>query len=275
MVLGGVLAYTAIDMKKALAYSTLMALGVLTFLLGIGTQAAMVAFISFLLAHSLYKASFFMLAGAIDHSAGTKDLTQLGGLRKTMPITFGLMVVAALSLAGLPPAFGFVAKELLFEAALGIDISLVLVALTMASFGVGVAMVLALKPFLGSDNLLPKVPGPQARIGLHYKVHAGVAVSRPLLPARITQYRVHGNPGLGRERAHRREHAAPVHRGHAHVEARLEVGVQLPGFLERERGRGAFRPEPREADNVVHHGVGSGVPPGSWPGVNALGYGQE
>lgn len=158
MVLGGVLAYTAIDMKKALAYSTLMALGVLTFLLGIGTQAAMVAFISFLLAHSLYKASFFMLAGAIDHSAGTKDLTQLGGLRKTMPITFGLMVVAALSLAGLPPAFGFVAKELLFEAALGIDISLVLVALTMASFGVGVAMVLALKPFLGSDNLLPKVP---------------------------------------------------------------------------------------------------------------------
>ncbi|MFT6968019.1 MAG: multicomponent Na+:H+ antiporter subunit A [Cellvibrionaceae bacterium] len=158
MILGGVLAYTAIDIKKALAYSTLMALGTLTFLLGIGHQAAMVAFISFLLAHSLYKASLFMLAGAIDHSAGTKDLTQLGGLKKTMPITFILMVVAALSLAGLPPVFGFIAKELVFEAALAVNTGLVLVAIIMACLGVAVAIILVIKPFLGADTSLPKKP---------------------------------------------------------------------------------------------------------------------
>jgi multicomponent Na+:H+ antiporter subunit A len=158
MILGGVLAYMAIDLKKVLAYTTLMALGTLTFLLGIGHQAAMVAFISFLLAHSLYKASLFMLAGAIDHSAGSKDLSQLGGLKKTMPITFILMVVAALSLAGLPPLFGFIAKELLFEAALAVDITLVLVAITVACLGVAIAFILVIKPFLGSDSLLPKKP---------------------------------------------------------------------------------------------------------------------
>jgi multicomponent Na+:H+ antiporter subunit A len=158
MILGGVLAYTAIDLKKALAYSTLMALGTLTFLLGIGHQAAMVAFVGFLLAHSLYKASLFMLAGAIDHSAGTKDLSQLGGLKKTMPITFILMVVAALSLAGLPPVFGFIAKELLFEAALSVNLGLVLAAITVACLGVAIAIVLVIKPFFGSDALLPQKP---------------------------------------------------------------------------------------------------------------------
>lgn len=158
MILGGVLAYTAIDLKKALAYSTLMALGTLTFLLGIGHHAAMVAFVSFLIAHSLYKASLFMLAGAIDHSAGTKDLGQLGGLKKTMPKTFLLMVIAALSLAGLPPAFGFIAKELVFEAALASDMALVLMALIMASLGVAVAIILVVKPFLGSDKSLPQTP---------------------------------------------------------------------------------------------------------------------
>jgi multicomponent Na+:H+ antiporter subunit A len=158
MILAGVLAYTAIDLKKALAYSTLMALGTLTFLLGIGNQAAMVVFVSFLLAHSLYKVSLFMLAGAIDHSAGTKDLIQLGGLKKKMPVTFVLEVIAALSLAGLPPVFGFIAKELLFEAALSMNTALVLVTLVVASLGVAVALVLVIKPFLGSDELLPKEP---------------------------------------------------------------------------------------------------------------------
>lgn len=158
MILAAILAYTAIDIKKALAYSTLIALGTLTFLLGIGNHAAMVAFVSFLLAHSLYKASFFMLAGAIDHSAGTKDLTLLGGLKKTMPKTFILMIVAALSLAGLPPVFGFIAKELLFEATLSMYTGLVLVAFTMACLTVAVALVLVVKPFLGSAAKLPQKP---------------------------------------------------------------------------------------------------------------------
>ena len=122
MLLGAWLAYLATDLKKVLAYSTVMALGTLTLLLGIGTEYALIGFVSYLLAHSLYKASLFMLAGGVDHSAGTKDLSQLQGLRTAMPITFILVIIGALSLAGLPPLFGFIGKELLLEAGLGADL---------------------------------------------------------------------------------------------------------------------------------------------------------
>jgi len=158
MLLAAILAYTAVDIKKVLAYTTLIALGTLTFLLGLGHQAAMVAFVSFLLAHSLYKASLFMLAGAIDHSAGTKDLNQLGGLKNTMPITFILMVMGAFSLAGLPPLFGFIAKELIFESVLTLGVGQILLVLTVASLSVSIAFVLVIKPFLGSATNLPKAP---------------------------------------------------------------------------------------------------------------------
>src|SRR5690625_8047602 len=85
-----------------------MALGTLTMLIGIGTDHAMIAFASFLLAHSLYKGALFMVAGILDHSTGTKDLTLMGGLRRAMPLTVIAASVAGLSRAGLPPLFGFV-----------------------------------------------------------------------------------------------------------------------------------------------------------------------
>ena len=91
MLLGALLAYLSTDLKKVLAYSTLMALGTLTLLLGVGGEYALVAFVSYLLAHALYKASLFMLAGGIDHSTGTKNLLDLQGLRNVMPLTFVLM----------------------------------------------------------------------------------------------------------------------------------------------------------------------------------------
>ncbi len=56
-----------------------MALGTLTMLLGIGSEYAMTAFVTFLLAHSLYKGALFMVAGILDHETGTKDVTAMGG----------------------------------------------------------------------------------------------------------------------------------------------------------------------------------------------------
>ena len=55
----------------------------------------------------------FLIVGIVDHEAGTRDLRRLGGLRRAMPLTFGVATVAALSMAGLPPMFGFLAKETL------------------------------------------------------------------------------------------------------------------------------------------------------------------
>lgn len=151
MLTGAFMAIRSTDLKKLLAYSTVMALGTLTFLLGLGTETAMVAFAAYLLAHALYKGALFMLAGIIDHETGTRDVTQLGGLRKRMPITALCTLVAALSLAGLPPLFGFVAKELLLESLLDgpVGIAILLMVITSAILLVAVAAVIALRPFYG------------------------------------------------------------------------------------------------------------------------------
>jgi multicomponent Na+:H+ antiporter subunit A len=113
---GAVLAYGQTDLKRLLAYTTVSALGTLTLLVGISTELSARAAMVFLLVHALYKAALFLSVGAIDHEAGTRDVRLLGGLAKAMPFTAFAVVASALSMAGLPPLFGFVAKELFYEA---------------------------------------------------------------------------------------------------------------------------------------------------------------
>ncbi|WP_445619252.1 putative monovalent cation/H+ antiporter subunit A [Kushneria sp. Sum13] len=161
MVVGAFLAIRFTGIKKVLAYSTVMALGTLTMLLGIGGEAAMIAFVTFLTAHSLYKGALFMVAGALDHETGTKDIDEMGGLRRLMPVTATCAFVAALSLGGVIPLFGFVAKELLFEVVLEapryagflIGMSLLASVLVVAAAGI-----VALRPFFGALKTTPKTP---------------------------------------------------------------------------------------------------------------------
>lgn len=117
MLTGAYLGLKQNDLKALLAYSTISQLGVLVALIGQGSEIAYKAVVIGILAHALYKSSLFMSAGIIDHETGTRDLRRLGGLRKQMPILFILMVVPALSMAGLPPLFGFLAKETLLASA--------------------------------------------------------------------------------------------------------------------------------------------------------------
>ena len=70
-----------------------------------------------ILAHALYKSALFLVVGIVDHETGTRDLRRLGGLRRAMPFTFAIGGLAALSTAGLPPLFGFLAKETLLATA--------------------------------------------------------------------------------------------------------------------------------------------------------------
>ena len=81
MLVGAWLAIRHTDLKRILAYSTLSALGTLVMLLGLGTAAAVTAAMVYLLGHALYKGALFLVAGAIDHEAGTRDVEVLGGLR--------------------------------------------------------------------------------------------------------------------------------------------------------------------------------------------------
>ncbi|WP_298587500.1 DUF4040 family protein [uncultured Kocuria sp.] len=114
--MGAVLALQRHDLKELLAYSTVSQLGFLTATIGIGTEYAAVGAAVHVAAHALFKSALFMAVGVIDHQAGTRDIRALSGLARTMPATAGIMVLAAASMAGLPPLLGFVSKEAMFKA---------------------------------------------------------------------------------------------------------------------------------------------------------------
>ncbi|MBC7145601.1 MAG: monovalent cation/H+ antiporter subunit A [Thioclava marina] len=105
------------DMKALLAFSTVSHLGLITFMLGLGTEAGALAAVFHIINHATFKAALFMSAGIVDHEAGTRDLTRISGLRKLMPITFTIATIAALSMAGIPLFNGFLSKEMMLEAA--------------------------------------------------------------------------------------------------------------------------------------------------------------
>jgi len=119
MLAGAWLAFRSRELKRLLAYSTVSALGVMTLLLGLDSQPAAVAAVVFLLAHALYKGALFLVVGTVDHETGERDIRRLGGLGRAMPITAAAAVLAALSMAGVPPLVGFVGKELALEAVRG------------------------------------------------------------------------------------------------------------------------------------------------------------
>lgn len=152
MLLGAWMALGQSDLKRILAYSTVSALGTLTLLLGLGGPLAVQAAVAYLLAHALYKGTLFLVAGALDHETGTRDADHLGGLGRAMPLTAAAAALAALSMAGLPPLFGFVAKELSYEAALHAPAAGWVAAAAVAANVplVAVAGLVGLRPFLGA-----------------------------------------------------------------------------------------------------------------------------
>ena len=175
------------DMKLMQAYTTVMALGTLTMLLGTDNVVAITGMAVFLLVHSLYKCTLFLVVGSIDHECGTRKLDELGGLAKKMPITAAAALLAALSMAGLPPFFGFVGKELIYQGAVDQQfLSLLVTGAAMAAniLMVAVAVILLYKPFFGAAVKTPHAPheapwrmwlGPVVMAGLG--VGFGLAVS--------------------------------------------------------------------------------------------------
>jgi multicomponent Na+:H+ antiporter subunit A len=120
MLLGGLRALRQTDLKLLLAFGTVSQLGFLIMVLGIGTRSALLAGLALLLAHALFKATLFLVVGIIDRSAGTRDLRRLSGLGRRMPVVAGAAVLAAASMAGIPPLLGYVAKESVLVAVLDV-----------------------------------------------------------------------------------------------------------------------------------------------------------
>ena len=105
-----------VDLKKLLAYGTVSQLGFVLVLVGAGTGTAALAGAAMLLAHGLFKASLFLVVGAVDHQVGTRDLRELSGLWRRMPVLAASATAAVASMAGVPPLLGYVGKEAAFDA---------------------------------------------------------------------------------------------------------------------------------------------------------------
>ena len=158
MLVAAWMALTQTDLKKILAYSTVSSLGTLMLLLGLGGPLAIPAAMTYLLGHALFKGALFFVAGAVDHETGTRDLNHLSGLGRAMPITALAAGVAALSMAGLPPLFGFIAKELSYEATLHATAAAWVTAAAVAAniLLVAAAALVGFRPFLGKALPTPK-----------------------------------------------------------------------------------------------------------------------
>lgn len=215
MVVGSVLAVGQTDLKRLLAYTTVGALGTMTLLLGLGTDLAVKAAVAFLLVHSLYKGSMFMMAGTVDHETHTRDVRDLGGLFRHMPITASAAALAALAMCGVPPVLGFISKELIYEAKLQMGEwgwAMALTGVAANGLVVAVALIVGVRPFIGTPLHTPKHPheaplalwlGPVllAGLGLFFGLFPSL-VDKPLLapavdaiagaPVKVKLYLWHG-----------------------------------------------------------------------------------
>jgi len=176
VVTGAFMALVQTDFKLLLAYSTVNGLGTLVFLTGLGTPLAIQAAMVFLVVHALYKGSLFLCAGVVDHETGSRDLSRLKGLSRQMPLITVAAVLAAVSMAGLPPLLGFVGKELIYESILKITSFRWLFGATAVLANavlLAAAAIMILRPFFGT----PAEPQPKT-----HKLSLNLWLG-PLLPA--------------------------------------------------------------------------------------------
>ena len=111
-------ALTQLDIKKVLAYSTISQLGYMMAALGVG---GMTAGAFHLMTHAFFKALLFLGAGSVIHGTGVQDMREMGGLRKSMPVTFWTFAVATVAIAGIPPLSGFWSKDEILTSAFESD----------------------------------------------------------------------------------------------------------------------------------------------------------
>ncbi|MET9293660.1 Na+/H+ antiporter subunit A [Streptomyces sp. NPDC003077] len=115
MLLGGWRALRLYDLKLVLAHGTVSQLGFLLVLVGAGNRDTALAGTAMILAHALFKAPLFLVVGIVDHATGTRELRRLSGVGRAMPGVCAVAVLASVSMAALPPTYGFTSKEAAFQ----------------------------------------------------------------------------------------------------------------------------------------------------------------
>jgi multicomponent Na+:H+ antiporter subunit A len=195
MLVGGLRALRQHDLKLLLAYGTVSQLGFMVVLLGAGLHEATIAGCAVLLAHGAFKAALFMTVGVIDHQAHTRDIRRLHRLwhvRGWRP-TIVAVVVAGASMAGLPLALGFIAKEAAYEALLHGGVGRADVALlagvvlgSVLTFAYTARFVRGILSSATADDPVPDPPPPAAPFAAPVLLLGGVTLVLGVVPALAT-----------------------------------------------------------------------------------------
>jgi multicomponent Na+:H+ antiporter subunit D len=117
MVIGVFLAIGQWDFKRLLAYHSISQIGYVILGIGLGTPLGILGGLFHLFNHSVFKSLLFLNSGAVEYSTGTRDLKEMGGLAKKMPVTGTTSFIASMSIAGIPPFNGFWSKLIIIIAA--------------------------------------------------------------------------------------------------------------------------------------------------------------
>lgn len=123
LLIGGYRALKQYDIKLVLAFGTVSQLGLITVMVGYGSAEVALAGLMMLCAHALFKSALFLSVGVVDVAMGTRDLRELSGVGRAIPVTATFAGLATASMIGLPPFAGFVAKETSLEALVGGDLT--------------------------------------------------------------------------------------------------------------------------------------------------------
>jgi multicomponent Na+:H+ antiporter subunit D len=139
MLIGVIGAVSHTDMKRILSFHIISQIGYMVFGLGVGGPVAIAATIFYLIHHIPVKTSLFLVEGIIERDSGSSSLDSVSGLARRSPFLAVLFLVPALSLAGLPPLSGFLAKFAIVRAGLedaqylGVAVAIVVSLLTLVS----------------------------------------------------------------------------------------------------------------------------------------------
>jgi proton-translocating NADH-quinone oxidoreductase chain N len=160
IVVASFLAMVQKDIKRLLAYSTIVQMGYCFLAIGLGTPLGISAGLFHMLNHAVIKSLLFLCVGVIVYTVGVRNMNELGGLGKRMPIVAACFAIGALAIVGIPPFSGFASKYMIYLATWEISPLLTVFAIVMA----GVTLIYNLKAFssifLGPENKNLKIQRP-------------------------------------------------------------------------------------------------------------------
>ncbi len=169
------------DLKKLLSFHAVSQVGYMVLGIGTGSVLGIAGGLFHMFNNAIYKSCLFLTAGAVEKQAGTTHLDRLGGLARTMPLTFTACLLAALAISGVPPMNGFSSKWMIYQAVLDVPSRWAPILTAAAIFGSALTLASFVKVL---HSVFLSVPAPDQAPAVEGEVSGWMTV--PMLALGVT-----------------------------------------------------------------------------------------